>query len=579
MFTHRIVTLHKPFLFFGFLFFFSQLSAQFFPAKNYPKGYFIYPVQAKIGLAANFGELRTNHYHMGLDCKTDQRQNVNVVAAADGYVARIKIEPGGFGRAIYINHPNGLTTLYGHLNDFFPALERYVKEQQYRLQSWKIFLDIPANLFPVNQGQFIAFSGNTGGSQGPHTHFEIRNTKTDKVLNPSLFGFPIPDNVPPKLIRLAVYDRCLSTYSQTPKLYILKKVNGKYLPASPVIIATTDKVSFGISAVDSYTGSANPNGIYEAAIYNDGVAVSAFQLDNITYDETRYLNAHIDYKLKAGGGPFVEHLSRLPGYPEGIYKDLESDGVINLEDDSEHQIKAEVKDAYGNTSVLQFAVKRGPINESKYKQDYSEQKFSPGFVNVFEREDIQVILGETDLYDSINFIYTKKASANPHGVSALHALHTAQVPVHGYYTVRLKVDGSLQNIAEDKIVMQRTWASKSDVVKPGRDGEWFTGKFREFGNFQLVVDDSPPVISPMGISEGANLSRSSQIIFTVTDNLKEIKNFLAELDGKWLRFTNDKGRNFIYKFDEMCPSGNHELIVSVEDEAGNKTEKIFNFTR
>ena len=351
------------------------------------------------------------------------------------------------------------------------------------------------------------------------------------------------------------------------------------MPASPVIIANADKVSFGISAVDSYTGSANPNGIYEAAIYNDGVAVSAFQLDNITYDETRYLNAHIDYKLKEGGGPFVEHLSRLPGYPEGIYKDIESDGVINLEDDSEHQIKVEVKDAYGNTSVLQFAVKRGPINESKYKQDYSEQKFSPGFVNVFEREDIQVILGETDLYDSINFIYTKKASANPHGVSALHALHTAQVPVHGYYTVRLKVDGSLLNIAEDKIVMQRTWAGKSDVVKPERDGEWYTGKFREFGNFQLVVDDSPPVISAMGISEGANLSRSSQIIFTVTDNLKEIKNFLAELDGKWLRFTNDKGRNFIYKFDEKCPSGNHELIVSVEDEAGNKTEKIFNFTR
>ena len=579
MFTHRFVTLHKPFLFFGFLFFFPQLSAQVFPAKNYPKGYFIYPVQAKPGLAANFGELRPNHYHMGLDCKTDQRQNVNVLAAADGYVAHIRIEPGGFGRAIYIDHPNGLTTLYGHLNDFFPALEKYVKEQQYRLQSWQVFLDIPANLFPVKKGQFIAFSGNTGGSQGPHTHFEIRNTKTDKVFNPSFFGFPIPDNVPPRLIRLAVYDRYLSTYSQTPKLYTLKKLNEKYVTPSPLIIANTDKVSFGISAVDSYNGSANPNGIYEAVIYNDGVAVSGFQLDNISYDETRYVNAHIDYKLRAGGGPFVEHLSRLPGYPEGIYKDFESDGVINLEDDSAHQIKIEVKDAYGNLSVLQFSLKRGPINESKYKQDYSEQKFSPGFVNVFEREDIQVILGENDLYDSINFIYTKKASANPRGVSALYSVHTALVPVHGYYTVRLKVDGSLQNIAEDKIVMQRTWGTKSDVVKPQRDGEWFTGKFREFGNFQLVVDDSPPLISPIGIREGANLSRSSQIIFTVTDNLKELKNFHAELDGKWLRFTNDKGRSFIYKFDEMCPAGNHELKVSVEDEAGNKTEKIFNFTR
>ena len=588
MINFRIVTLHKPFLFFCFLIFFFSLSAQVFPAKNYPKGYFIYPVQAKIALAANFGELRPNHYHMGLDCKTDQKQNARVVAAADGYIAHIRIEPSGFGRSIYINHPNGLTTLYGHLNDFFPELEKYVKELQYKMESWLVFLDIPPDLFPVKQGQFIAFSGNTGGSQGPHLHFEIRDTKTDKVFNPSLFGFPIPDNVPPTLIRLAVYDRRISTYSQTPKLYVLKKINarlndavgqGKYIPASPIIITNTDRVSFGISAVDKYTGSYNPNGIYEAVLYNDDEPVVGFQLDNISYDETRYLNAHIDHKLRAAGGPFVEHLSRLPGYPEGVYKDFSGDGIINLEDDSVHQIKAEVKDAYDNISVLQFQVKRGLINENKYKQDLSEQKFSPGFVNVFEREDIQVILGEKDLYDSINFIYAKKTSITPQAVSALHIVHTALVPVHGYYTIRLKTDRSLQNIDDDKIIMQRTWGSKMDVVKPNKEGEWFTGKFREFGNFQLLVDNVPPVISPVGIRDNANLSRSSQIIFTVTDNMKEIKNFRAELDGKWLRFTNDKGRSFIYKFDEMCLPGNHELKVSVEDEAGNVATKIFHFLR
>jgi len=548
----------------------------------------MYPVQAKIALAANFGELRPNHYHMGLDCKTDQKQNARVVAAADGYIAHIRIEPSGFGRSIYINHPNGLTTLYGHLNDFFPELEKYVKEQQYKMESWLVFLDIPPDLFPVKQGQFIAFSGNTGGSQGPHLHFEIRDTKTDKVFNPSLFGFPIPDNVPPTLIRLAVYDRRISTYSQTPKLYVLKKINarlndavgqGKYIPASPIIITNTDRVSFGISAVDKYTGSYNPNGIYEAVLYNDDEPVVGFQLDNISYDETRYLNAHIDHKLRAAGGPFVEHLSRLPGYPEGVYKDFSGDGIINLEDDSVHQIKAEVKDAYDNISLLQFSIKRGYINENKYNQDLSEQKFSPGFVNVFEREDIQVILGEKDLYDSINFIYAKKTSITPQAVSALHIVHTALVPVHGYYTIRLKTDRSLQNIDDDKIIMQRTWGSKMDVVKPNKEGEWFTGKFREFGNFQLLVDNVPPVISPVGIRDNANLSRSSQIIFTVTDNMKEIKNFRAELDGKWLRFTNDKGRSFIYKFDEMCLPGNHELKVSVEDEAGNVATKIFHFVR
>jgi hypothetical protein len=291
------------------------------------------------------------------------------------------------------------------------------------------------------------------------------------------------------------------------------------------------------------------------------------------------MNAHIDYKLKASGGPWIEHLSRLPGYPKGVYKDFESDGVITLEDDSLHQIRIEVKDAYGNISNMEFAVKRGIINENKYTaNNTSETKFSPGFVNVFERENLQVILREGDMYDSTNFIYSSKISTLPQAVSALHSVHTATVPVHGYFTIRFKMDRDL-NTTYDKIIMQRTSGSKMNVVKPEKEGEWLSGKFREFGNFQLVVDNVPPTITPIGIRENANLSRSSQIIFTVTDNMKEIKNFRGELDGKWLRFTNDKGRSFIYKFDEMCPPGVHELKVSVEDEAGNKTIKTYHFTR
>ena len=196
---------------FIFIFYYYSATAQFFPAKNYPQHYFQWPVDAKIAIVANFGELRPNHYHMGLDCRTDQKENRPVLAAASGYIAKVKIEPFGFGRCIYINHSNGLTTLYAHLNNFAPALEKYITTQQYKLKKWNVFLDIPADLFKVNKGDFIAYSGNTGGSQGPHTHFEIRDTKTDKVLNPLLFGMPITDNIAPDVLRLAVYDRSRST--------------------------------------------------------------------------------------------------------------------------------------------------------------------------------------------------------------------------------------------------------------------------------------------------------------------------------------------------------------------------------
>ncbi|MEO6637999.1 MAG: peptidoglycan DD-metalloendopeptidase family protein [Ginsengibacter sp.] len=573
--------IHKPFLFFLLIFFGLQGYTQVFPARQYPKGYFIYPVDAKIGLAANFGELRPNHYHMGLDCRTDQVENKTVKAAADGYVAHVRVEPFGFGQAIYVNHPNGLTTLYGHVNEFFPALEEYVKQQQYKLKSWKVFLDIPPGMFPVRQGQFIAKSGNRGGSQGPHCHFEIRDTKTDKVLNPLLFGFPIPDNVPPTLVRLAMYDRCLSTYSQSPKLFGLKKVSDGYTTTTGVISVNTDKISFGISANDKVSGSSNPNGIYEAILSLDNKPIVGFRLDSIGYDETRYLNAHIDYRTRAAGGSYIQHICRLPGYPEGVYKDISGDGVIELTDNEIHEVEIMVRDTYGNTSALNFKIKKGIIKETGKSGDtlYHQQKeFHPGFVNIFESEDLQVILSPEDLYDSVSFTQSEKAVTYPNSYSGLHSVESALVPVHTYYTIRIRANKEVPEVLQERMLMKRTWGGKTDIVKTSRNDDWYTGSFREFGNFELIADDDPPLISG-GFADNADLSKSSRIIFIPRDNNDDIKSFTAMLDGNWLRFTNDKGRSFIYNFDEMCSRGKHELVITVEDIAGNTSQKTLHFTR
>ncbi len=563
----------------AFLLFCLQLQSaksQFFPAKNYPQNYFAWPVVATKALAANFGELRPNHYHMGLDCKTDKKQNLQVLAAADGYIAKVKIEPFGFGRAIYINHPNGFTTLYAHLNDFNPELEKYVKEQQYKLKSWEVFIDIPSNIFPVKKGMFIAFSGNTGGSQGPHLHFEIKDTKTEKVLNPSLFGFPIPDNVAPDILRLAVYNRNISTYEQSPKLYPLKKINGFYTIPSSLIITNTDKISFGISAVDRYTGSGNPNGIYEAALYDNEAPVIGFQMDSISYDESRYLNAHIDYKLRSVGGPFVQHLSRLPGYVSGIYKTTNGDGVIFIKDDSIHKIKIAVKDANGNTSLVKFEIKRSPDVTEKIKNDsstFSKQKtFSPGYLNLFENNTISFYLPENSLYDSFRFKYNEIKSSQG---NTIYQLHNVTVPIHGYFPVKIKASSSLPN----KMVMHRFAKGKDDYEKTDYENGWFKASFREFGDFQLMIDTILPTISPIGFKDGMNCSKLSAIKFVILDNTEEIENFNATLDGKWLRFSNDKGRTFVYIFDEMCPPGQHELKIIAKDLVGNALEKVYHFTR
>ena len=551
---------------------FTSGYAQFFPAKNYPQQYFQWPVGAKIGIAANFGELRPNHYHMGLDCKTDQKVNLPVYAAAAGYIARVKIDASGFGRSIIINHPNGFSTLYAHLNNFYPALETYITTQQYNLQQWDVTIDIPENLFPVKKGDFIAYSGNTGGSQGPHLHFEIRDTKTDKVLNPLLFGFSIPDVIEPVILRLAVYDRRLSTYEQTPKIYPLKKKNGIYKPTVPIVV-TSDKISFAITAYDRYIGSTNQNGIYTAVLYDNDHAVAGFEMDSISYDETRYLNAHIDYKTRSSGGPFLEHLSKLPGYWDGIYKTTAGDGVISLPDDSAHSMKVMVTDVNGNSSVLEFSLKRNGITESK-NIFTGGPVFYPGLLNVFDNDHVKFYLAGNMLYDSFHFKYNEIIPATG---KTIYQLHNTSVPLHANFPVRIREDYLMKDTG--KIIMKRFSGKKEDYKKAVYENGWYKASFREFGNFQLMIDTIPPSVVPIGFKDGMNASKINRIKFAVIDNTEELKKFTALLDGSWILFSNDKGRNFIYDLDEHCSAGEHELIIIAEDKAGNKTEKKYHFTR
>ena len=325
--------------------------------KNYPQGYFRNPMAIPMDLVANFGELRTNHWHMGLDIRTQQRENLPVYAPADGYVAKVSVEPGGFGQALYLNHPNGLTTLYAHMNAFYPDLARYVKEEQYRLESWDVDLQVPEGMFAVKKGELIGYSGNTGASQGPHVHFEVRSTATDNCLNPLLFGFPIPDAVPPTLSRLALYDRGRSVYAQTPKLLPLRKSGRSYtLAASPLLRVGTKRVSLALGATDRLGNSANPNGIYSARIFMDDVLQSEFILDDIDYDETSYLNAQIDYRYKYHGSPYLQHLSRMPGDTSDTYTTTPTNGALYLEDTARHQVQVELRDADQNLSAIEFTL-------------------------------------------------------------------------------------------------------------------------------------------------------------------------------------------------------------------------------
>ena len=543
----------------------------------YPRHYFRNPLDIPMELAANFGELRTNHWHMGLDIRTKQKENLPIYAAAAGYIAYIGIRPESFGRFIIINHPNGLSTLYAHLNDFYPTLEKWVEEQQYRLESWAVELTLTPKQFPVSKGQFIAYSGNTGGSQGPHLHFEIRDTKTEKCLNPLLFGFPVKDEVEPTLVRLAVYDREKSVYEQTPELYSLKRTDSGYiLPRNAILKTGFNKLSFGIQAYDRLSGSTNPNGIYSARLFVHDQPGFGFELDSISYEETRYMNAHIDYRFRATGGAYIQHVSRLPGDNGVIYRNGKGDGIINLSGTSLVPVRIEVKDAHGNTSLINFGLQ---YSDSIYVSAPKNvpQEFSPGVVNIFENENFEAYLPEICLYDSMKTTYLTKNNGEAHAISAAHQFGDPDIPLHDDMTIRIKpvpVPASLK----DKILIRQI-GNRTRIRKGVFQKEWVMAKFEECGIFQAFIDTVPPVLNSLGRGDTVDLSPASRIIFQPSDNFGVIADFTARLDGRWLRFTNDKRRSFIYKFDERCPYGVHNLEVEIKDLAGNITRSSWIFER
>lgn len=542
------------------------------------RNYFRNPLAIPMQLSANFGELRPDHWHMGLDIRTGAKENLPVYAAAEGYIAKIGVRPQSFGRFIIINHPNGLSTLYGHLNDFFDGLENYVREQQYKQESWAVELEFAPAQFPLSKGAFIAYSGNTGGSRGPHLHFEIFDTKTEKRLNPLLFNFPVTDQSPPVLSRLALYDRSRSVYAQTPQLFSLKYTDSGYIiPKVPVIKTGLNRISFAIRAIDRTSGGGSDNGIYSAKLYLDEEPQVCFVLDSIDYDETLYMNAHIDYRYDYNGGPYLQHVSRMTGDNGPVYKRIKNDGIIRLEDTAVHHFSIDVKDPQGNTAQLNFSVQYLD-SLAKNPVGIPGPVFIPNAANLLEREDLRVQFPEGCFYDTLPVVYYRTMPAAYTAVTAGYQVNDPSYPVHKEFTVSIKPYKTIPEEWKDRLLMQRSGKGNS-LRKVKLENGWLSARFADFGTFQVLADLLPPEINSPGKGDTINLSAASRIVFTPTDNFGVIRSFRVEIDSQWIRFTNDKTRNWIYVFDEKVPYGVHQLTATATDLAGNVTRKTWWFKR
>jgi hypothetical protein len=537
------------------------------------QSFFSYPLSIKPKLNANFGEMRPNHFHMGLDLSTESQENLPVYAPANGHISRMKIESGGFGRAIYIDHPNGTTTLYAHMNKFIPAAEVYLKENQYAQETWKIDLHVPSALLPVKKGQLIGYSGNTGASQGPHVHYEIRDTETENCLNPLLFKFPLTDITPPDLYRIAFYDRDYSVYEQQPLLVGLVKRGGRYV-TDKIVELPYDRAFLAIQAIDRITGFSNPNGIYSATLKLDGETVSSFKLDNIGYDKTRYLNGHIDYMAKSKGGAYYQMIFPPKEFGLDIYTIPQGKKYIEL-GDAPSSYSLSVADANENIAIAEFQVRRKPGTSSSTRKE--GVLMTAGQLNIYEDPNLQFVFHEDAFYDDVHFQVLSFYAKSNAELSSIYQTLPEYIPVHSRFTIRIKPNRIGPMINSDRVVLKRTYKTKTEIKKAIEEKGFFAAEFRDMGFFQLLEDLEPPIISA-SLANGAFVSAGTRIVIDATDNNKTIDQFIGRVDGQWVMFQ-PFGNRFVYTVDEHFPSGEHKLSVLVKDVAGNSSNREWKITR
>jgi murein DD-endopeptidase MepM/ murein hydrolase activator NlpD len=546
--------------------------------NEYPQDFFISPLEIPLYLSGNFGELRTNHFHAGIDIKTEQREGLKVNAVAEGYVSRIKVSSVGYGYALYINHPNGYTTVYGHLKKYAEKIDRYVKAQQYVAQSFSVDLFPDSTLLPLSKGELIGLSGNSGGSGGPHLHFEIRETVTEKVLNPLLFGIKIKDKIPPSVSGIWIVPMTDSSWvngGRVPVNYATKTSSGNCLLKSTVPPKIYGDFGFAVHTTDMLDGNSNRCGIYRIEFFVDGVQVFGQRMDKLDFTTNRAMNAHTIYERFKKDRSSIHGSYRLPGNPLDIYDNLVNDGIVSFRDGQLHECEYRIQDIMGNASNVKFKVQAlvkagGEVPVSKdvlARWNWEED-------NSIETDDVKIEMKAYTLYEDTD-IRIKTSSKVSNSVGPTYSIVSPYEPVHKAFKLSIRGE-KIKPAFENKTVIVRYDPDKEKIISEGGKYEngWITAEPMYLGYFALMTDSIAPSVSSIDFS--ASMKGRSQFSMRISDALSGIQQIIPEIDGKWALMEYDaKNSRLTYYFDEIyIAHGRHTFSLTIRDGVGN--EKRFN---
>ncbi len=545
---------------------FLLLSATVFSQNNYPKDYFSSPLEIPTQLSGNFGELRPNHFHAGFDYKTQKKEGLNVRSAAEGYVSRIKISTFGYGKAIYISHPNGYTTVYGHLSSLSPKIDTYLKAEQYKLKSYEVDLYLKPTDILISKSEIIALSGNTGGSDGPHLHFEFRDSKTEEIINPNLFGFDvdIKDTQKPAITNLYVYpidENSVVNKSKNPYMINLSlQKDGNY---------NTDKIlakgliGFGINTYDLSDLSWDRNGVYKVETFLNGKTIYGYQFDSYAFDQMRYVNALIDYERYKKTGQRVQKLFMKTPFPLSIINKYAENGKIDVSQNTNLTYRIEVSDFNSNKTIITIPIEYSndaatdtlKVNKSKYLIK-SDKEYN------FEKGNWSFFVPKGTFYDDFYLNFEEKQNSL--------WLDNEYIPVHTNFLVSV-IDSISSKEDKEKMFIGSIEDKKINFNYTKLKDNTFSTYTKNWGKFSLIKDTIAPSIKIAKSIEGKWISDKKSIEFTISDALSGIKSYDGYLNGSWILFEYDyKTKKIVHYFDDgVVAEGVNNLKVVVADNVGN----------
>jgi hypothetical protein len=542
------------------------------------------PLDIPLYLSGNFGELRPDHFHSGLDFKTQGVTGKSVYAVAEGYVSRIKIQTNGYGNSIYITHPGGITSVYGHLERYNDSIAKYVKHYQYQKKSQTIDIYPDKDLFRVQTGDIIAFSGNTGGSAGPHLHFELRGTGSQHPLNPLLYGFDVKDNLPPQLYNLYIYplsETQAGCYPQ-PKAISLNKGNGTFHLNSQDTITLKGSIGFGLETSDFLNDISNQCGIYSIELFVNDVAVFVYRIDEFSFAESPYINALADYRAMMEKNKKIYLLYRKPNNRLSLYPLLVNDGIINFNPGETSKVGVRVTDAYSNTSELSFFVKAIIPSAMIPEADSATSKlFVCGNANYYENAQMRLSIPANSLYDDCVFNYARVGAGFQSFYPFTHYVGDSFTPLFKPAVLSFLGDMIPPSIRSKTVVAMLDDKNNVSCLYSTWNGDRVSASTYKLGKFTLVVDTIAPTILPLNIKQGTEMKSQSSIRFKITDELSGISDYQGLIDKEWALFEYDpKNEVIVYTFDsEKLISGiGHELKLIVKDAVGNQKTYETSFT-